>query len=482
MKNLNSLSLAAAKKLFLKAREQYYNSGNSELTDQEFDALEDRIRAEEPKWEPLHSTGISVPKKFEVRLNSYMPSLDKIKSDVPEGVERWLAKVGKIHPHLHISEKIDGSSIQGVWKKGVLTKLATRGDGINGKDISGFIPYVNIPREVELFAEYPTVVVRFEATIPLSVYNKRYQGAYDSDRAMASAILNRQDVSPALRHIEFVALRVLDPVLDIRTSQEMLKDSGFLTPRSKVIAVDSLSTEALATLAANVKAKSEYSTDGLVLFTCSENTKYLNTVDRPEYAHAFKLNDLENAVETEIIDIQWNPSSFGVVVPKAIVKPVKFGNVTVKQAALHNAAWAKERGAGIGAKVKLIRSGEIIPKIVEVIQPAKLMIPLEKGTWYWDETKTNVVLKNPEDNPEVLAKKFTRFFGKLELEDVAGGLAAKLVTAGYTNTAELCHLKKTDFAALPGIKSSAGKIAEQVGRVQAGEFDLITLMVASGLR
>lgn len=478
---ITKISLEGRKTLYIKARDQYYNEGNSELTDIEFDALEDSIRADDPDWKHLHSTGIKVPKKFEVELLAPMPSLDKIKSDAPEGVERWLKTVAKIHPQVHVSEKIDGSSIQGVWKRGKLVQLVTRGDGLNGKDISGLIPHVNLPKYIPLAKDKDVVVVRMEATIPIKTYMERYQGAYDSDRAMASAVLNRLDLSPAIRHIDFVALRVLNPVFGVAQGIEWLKEAGFLVPRGKVIRIDKLNAEVLASMTENIKLKSTYTLDGLVLYTSSQEVEHLKTEDRPKFGRAFKLNDLENAVETEIVDIQWNPSSFGVIVPKAIIKPIQFGNVTVKQAALHNAAWALHRQAGVGATVKVIRSGDIIPKIVEVVKPVKLTIPMEKGTWEWDENKVNVILTDSSLNPTVRAKQFTRFFQKLGLDDVAMDVATKLVAAGYEHTHQLCHLGKNDFAQLPGIKGSAQKLAEQMKRVHNGDFDIVTLMVASGV-
>jgi len=468
------------KALYLKARDQYYNEGSSLLTDADFDALEDEIRELDPKWKALHETGIAVDKKREIQLHEPMPSLDKVKSDVPEGVERWLQKAAEVHPEVHVSEKIDGSSIQGVWVKGKLKKLATRGDGTSGKDISGFIPYINLPLEIPEARNIPEMVVRFEAAMPIEKYLRSFQGNYDSDRALASAILNRQDVHPALRHIDFVALRCLRPALGVAQGLEWFKQIGFKVPRSKVFPISRLTPQKLADLTATLKGNSKYTLDGLVLFTCSQKKEHLITADRPKLGRAFKLNDMEGALETTIVDIVWNPSSFGIVVPKAIIKPIKFGNVTVKQAALHNPAWAKARGAGIGAKVKVIRSGDIIPKIVEVLEPAPLEIPLEKGTWRWDASKVNIELTDPSKNPAVLSKQFARFFSKLGLDDVALGLASKLVDAGYTSTSQLPHLTVSDLLKLPGVKSSAAKIARQLSRVQGGEFDVICLMMASG--
>lgn len=473
--------LEAAKRRYLELRTEYYENGNTSATDAEYDALEDSIRAAEPKWRGLKGTGVKVGSKSAVALMVAMPSLDKIKADDSKSLDRWVRKTSASSGELHVSEKLDGSSIQGTYRNGKLSSLSTRGDGEIGKNISHFIPYVNLPKTIK--TDRPVIVVRFEAVMKSELYLKKYTGQFDSDRALASAVFNRQDVHPAMKDLDLIALKIQMPVMGIAQSQQEAKQLGFQVARGKVVDASNCTAEKLSALLEKVRATSEYILDGLVLHSTDQRPEVIGPTDeRPEYARAFKVNDEANALDTEIIDIVWKVSSFGLLVPKAIIKPIQFGGVTVKQAALHNPRWASDRGAGIGAKVKVLRSGDIIPKIVAVTKPAKLTLPDPKkvGAYEWDKTKTSLVLEDAGNNADAQVQTIARFFSKLDLDKVAGGLAEKLVAAGYTETSVLPRLTAVEFGELPGVKSSAANMALQMKRVLTGEFTIIKLMVASG--
>ena len=474
------MKLSEAKNKYAALRIEYYETGNTSCTDREYDDLEDWIRERDPDWSGLKTTGVRVGKKTEVPLLAFMPSLDKIKAENPDVLDRWIRKQNC--EDLHVAEKLDGSSIQAVYKNGKLSQLITRGDGTLGKDISYFIPYVKLPATVD--TRHPLLVLRIEAIMPISVYHKKYAGEFDSDRALSSAVFNRQDPHVAIRDIDMIVLKIQYPVFGIVQSQEEAKNLGFQTARGKVFPASKCTTENLSHLFGKIKDSRDYSLDGLVLHSTSQRPDDIkSTADRPSFAKAFKVNDEADAQETVITDIVWNVSSFGVLVPKAIIRPIKFGGVTVKQAALHNAKWASDRGAGIGAKIMVIRSGDIIPKIIKVLETASFQFPDKSvhGAYSWDKTKTSLVLKNAGDSPEVKVKSFSRFFSMLNLDDVAEGLAEKLVAAGYENTLQLPALTATEFSALPGVKSSAKNMAAQMKRVMTGEFDVIKLMCASGV-
>ncbi len=95
---------------YLLAKEKYYND-QPIMSDEEFDALEDKIRAYDPDWVELKKTGVKT-KKTEVVLEHFMPSLNKV---YPEKVEAWLAKWQG--PKL-VMDKLDGGSLQLTYKNG----------------------------------------------------------------------------------------------------------------------------------------------------------------------------------------------------------------------------------------------------------------------------------------------------------------------------------------------------------------------------
>lgn len=484
IKSLKSMDLVDKKALYKKAKDSYYNEGNSTMTDAEFDALEDSIRSEQPEWVGLKKTGIKpkaerVGKKTDIKLTVPMPSLDKIQSGSEGGLNRWVASLNG--EHVVIGAKYDGSSMQGEWIFGKLTKLVTRGDGEIGKDVSYFIPHVDLPLKVKAWANTQSVVIRFEAVCKTKTWAKRWSEEYDSARAMASSVFNRQDVAPAMADINFIALRVLQPSMSLSVGLARLAKLGFSVQSHTVVGSDLLTDEHLVKHLEKLRNVCLYETDGLAIFSDAE--KLVTTTARPKYARAFKVNDEANAPLTVIKAIKWQPSRHGKLVPKAIIEPIKFGGVTVKQAALHNAKWALDRGCGVGATVRVLRSGDIIPKIVAVEKKKAFALPSieEFGDYTWDETETTLVLIDSGDNSEVRARRFVNFFQKLGLEDVSGGMAKKLVEAGYEYTWQLTKLTEKDFAALPGVKTSAKKYASQIQRVRDGEFTMTRLMMASGV-
>lgn len=483
---IKAMTLKAKKALYGKAKEAYYNSedGKTVLSDSVFDYLEDLIRDEDPEWVGLKKTGKKVGKKVEVQLDVPCPSLEKITHDAASKFERWKQNISKLHTHAHLGRKLDGSALQGTWIDGKLTRLRTRGDGVMGKDISYFIPYVNLPRSLKgVPAKF---VVRFEAVMKRSVYEARWATEFDSARALASAVFNRQDVHESMSDVDLVALKIQHPVTAPAVGMTKLSELGFLTPVAGRVPLDRLTLEKLITYTINSKADSDYDMDGVVIQSGSEDPKhFIDTSDKPKLAKAFKVNtEADDAVETVITGMVIKASSFGVLVPKATIKPVKIGDVTVTNAAVYNFKWAIDQGTDVGAVVKVIRGGDIIPKIVAVVKPVKFKsFPDKKkfGDYEWDANKTHLVLKAKSESKAVLAQKLLRYFVKLKMDKLGISFAEKLVDAGYTKTNQLPHMSLADVAALPGIKGSAKTIHAQLSRIHNKEYSYLDMMVASGV-
>ena len=108
----------------------------------------------------------------------------------------------------------------------------------------------------------------------------------------------------------------------------------------------------------------EFPQDGLV-FRIDSNDKYEelgHTARHPRGAYAFKQR--QEGVVTKLLDVDWRVGKSGVVAPVAILEPVMIGDATVSRATLHNYAHIQSLGLEIGCNVEVIRSGEIIPRIV----------------------------------------------------------------------------------------------------------------------
>lgn len=356
-------TLDKLKKQYLKAKNAYYNDDSSSLTDAEYDRLEDSIRKLDPSWPELSKTGVSVKnKKSEIALSRFMPSLNKA---YPEAVGKWLAK--NLSPKHLVLDKLDGSSLQVVYVRGELKLIATRGNGTDGGNITFLAPHLNLPSAIRSNA--PTTIFRCEAVISKRHF-KKWAAEFDNPRNMVNGLLNRRTPHPALKDVDIVVLGCygmkLQPGLAY-ADQEGLKTVNFSTVDLAAEPADKLTTHLARRL-----DKSIYEMDGLVLAPTSFEFDY-KSADKPKQTIAFKVNTDEATVEAEVKSVVWQISGRERIIPKIEIKPIHIGGVTVTYCTSHNAVWMMDRKIGPGAVVKLVRSGGVIPKIVEVKRPARRM-------------------------------------------------------------------------------------------------------------
>lgn len=356
--------LAQLKKLYLKAKRAYYNSGTTIMSDEEYDLLEDKIRSLDPSWSELNKTGIKVGKKEEVKLPYFMPSLNKF---YPEQVDKLWQKFAKEEVKSFVfMPKLDGCSVLIRYEKGQPKQLITRGNGILGKDISFLLPYLNVPVIKDERFDY---CIRCEAILTRQAY-KKWEQEFDNARNMVSGLLNRQEPHKAMQDIDFVALGIFGKPLG--------KSLNFLAKHYKY-SVDYLITQdkpedIYLRLFAKWKSPSYlYEADGIVIADAEFSYQYDNA-DKPKHSiFAFKINADTNAVEAKVESIVWQTSGFGRLVPKIQIEPTMIQGAKVTYATAHNAQWMVDRKIGPGAVVKLVRSGDVIPKIIDVLKPADFM-------------------------------------------------------------------------------------------------------------
>jgi DNA ligase (NAD+) len=379
--------LVNLKRLYLRAKEAYYNStdGVVRMSDKVFDALEALIKDEDPKWSGLKKVGAPVKtvvgKKVERTLPVPMASLNKVKADAgPNALRLRLAQF--TGNKVVIGPKYDGSAVQGSYVLGKLTALNTRGNGTLGKSLDHFITHLGGALPTTLPTKW-TGIVRCEAIVPLSVWKAKYSKEFETARAMSSAILNRQDVHPALTagDVHFVVLRVLSdgPTRIIPSISDGLAKAARLGFHAASW-VDYTKAEVTHELLVRMASMSEdwdvdYRLDGLVVFQDHVNLRC--TATNPAYGFAFKLDeDEDEAAQATILSIEHSVTRTKRVVPVAILTPTVFDDgTTVSRATLNNVPWARDQKAGVGSVVSVIRGGEIIPKVIAVKTPKPYAVP-----------------------------------------------------------------------------------------------------------
>jgi NAD-dependent DNA ligase len=404
-----------------------------------------------------------------------MPSLNK---GYPETISPWLDKQ---KGNVNVSDKLDGTSLQIEYNGGKPVFCATRGKGSVGGNVTFMIPHLKIPKKIGTTKK---IVFRCEGIFSNTAFQK-YKKDFDSARNAASGVMNRtsDNVHPATKNLDVVVVKVLYPT-NLSPSQglSLAKKLGMHTVPNKSYPVDKVTPEFLSKLLSVRKSKVGYALDGMVL--TEDKPHPPDTEDKPAWSIAFKENpSVEDAPTATVEDVKWQVSRHGYLVPVIIISPTKFDGATVKRATANNAKWMMERGIGVGAQVKLVRSGEIIPKIVAVTKKAKFAYPSKTigGDYAWDAKETHLVLTNPEASKDALAKRIVNFFKKLGVDFVAGGVATKLVDAGIDTPLRALKVTPQQLLKLPGFQAkSAQKVYDSIQSLFAKGALLPVLMEASG--
>jgi DNA ligase (NAD+) len=241
------------------------------------------------------------------------------------------------------SPKLDGAAVSLTYFRGKLVQALTRGDGKKGLDITSNMALL-VPTEYDFdilhsdpFEPRPYTQITGEVVAPASIKNARNY---------AAGALNLKDYGEfTSRNIRFVAYGV-QPYNYSTWTEEMtvLKRCGF----------DVITQEEWH----------EYPTDGMVcrIDNQEEFDSMGHTSHHPRGSYALKR--IQKGVETNLIDVIWQVGKSGVVSPVGILEPVEIDGAVVGKATLHNMAYIEGLNLEIGCKVEVIRSGEIIPRIV----------------------------------------------------------------------------------------------------------------------
>ena len=319
------------KDLLDKASKAYFE-GSPFLSDEEFDTLAKKEDYERVGYNP------------DARMLHMFPlySLQK----VFEGEDTPPIYKSKVIE----TPKLDGAAISIQYRNGKLSSVITRGDGKAGIEVTDkFLNNSIVPQK--LYPEYTfagntghyiknqgLLQVTGEIVAPKEIPNARNY---------AAGALNLKDVEEfKRRNLTFIAYNI-EPNISSTYEGDMshLEYSGFNT------AMDS--------------EWDEFPTDGKV-FRVNDNTEYLSlgfTSHHPRGAYALKTR--EEGIETTLLDVIWQTGKSGKVTPVAILEPIEIDDAIISRATLNNIAYIKSLNLEIGCRVKVIRAGKIIPRVIE---------------------------------------------------------------------------------------------------------------------
>lgn len=459
---LKNTSESILEKLIVYANHYYYNN-EPVLSDNEYDILRSYVETQYPNNKVLKQIGAPIEKN-KVTLPYFMGSMDKIKPDT-KALPNWQQKYDG--PYV-LSVKLDGVSGLYTTMEDV-SKLYTRGNGKVGQDVSHLIPFLQLPKE-------RGIVIRGEFIMKRKVYDEKYKSSSANSRNLISGWINAKNISlEKFYDIDFVAYEVIEPVM--RPSAQM----DFLT-RKNVICVEhmvarNINNETLSELLVKWRKEHAYESDGVII--CN-NKIYSRKEGNPDYAFAFKMVLSEQVAEAKVLEVIWKPSKDGYLKPKIRIEPIQLGGVKIEYATAFNAAYIKKNKIGFGATIKLIRSGDVIPHILETIVPAEQVV-FPSLPYKWTPSKVDIMLKNPQNNPVVLEKNITYFFSKLNVEGLSSGNVLRLIEAGFDSVGTIVSMCKDDFLDVEGFKEKMAQKLYKNIKTKMKEATLVDLMAASNV-
>ena len=222
------------------------------------------------------------------------------------------------------------------------------------------------------------------------------------------------------------------------------------------------------------KKNSLYEVDGIII--CSNKIDNIRSKEKyPPYAFAFKDTELNEVREVKVLDVEWNVSKDGYIKPTLILEPVFLNGVTISRVTANNAKFIVDNKIGKNTIIKLIRSGDVIPKIVGIIKHTIPLLPDFK--YKWNETKVDIII-DEEHNQQIISE-LVFFFEKLKIKYVSEGTVKKLVDIGIDSILKVFNITKKQLLEAEGIED---KLAEKIYNNIKEALDNLTildLMVAS---
>lgn len=356
---------ALAEKLAL-WREAYYNL-DPLVPDDVYDATRDRLRLLCPEHAEVKAVGAPPPMTSvweKVRHEIPMGSLDKANSRAE--FDEWVARTGVAEKSdFAMTHKIDGASLELIYRGGELIRGVTRGDGIIGEDVTRNVRRIpSIPQRLE-FEGKPLAldaIVRGEVVMLRSVFQEKYAAKYANPRNTASAKMReKKGGGAACEDMEFLAYWAKS---DQRPDSMVLVFSwleglGFKAPPICAGSVNYIADE--FDKSAAWRSSIPYDIDGMVVSVANlellEELGDLNMRPRGQIAWKFE----SEKAESRVVDVVWQVGPTGRVCPVAKIEPVYIGGVTIESVSLHNLKMFTELRLFRGCRVLIERRNDVIP-------------------------------------------------------------------------------------------------------------------------
>lgn len=370
-----------------KASYEYYLNDNPSITDQEYDDYySELLRLEEAYPElkredsPTIRVGGEALSKFEkVEHKTPMLSFDDIfnEDEIIAFDERIRKSIN--NPTYTVEPKMDGLSGSLIYEKGLLVRVATRGNGLvgenitaNGKTIKSIPLRIKKDIDIEVRGEIYMSKASFEKANKEREANG--EALFANPRNAAAGSVRQLDSKiTAKRNLDFMAYFIPNPKdYGIKTQEESLKflrELGFVT-NYKLNTTASNAEEIIKDIKAlgEIRKSLPYEIDGVVLKVnnLEDEDRLGYTARVPRWGIAYKFPAEE--VLTTLKEIKFTVGRTGKITPNAIFSPVHVAGSLISKATLHNEDYCIAKDVRVGDTISIRKAGDVIPEVVRVLK------------------------------------------------------------------------------------------------------------------
>lgn len=405
-----------------------YRGGLPLVTDQQYDLLVEQLRELDPEHPFLRQVEPeSFSGKREVRHP--VPMLSTEKAYTPEDLQRFVARVSKeaaeigvTNVRYRVTPKLDGLAGRDDG-----TVFATRGNGESGYEVSSAFAKGMVPVGGRGLGVGEMVMV-------LSYFREHLAGKFEHPRNLVVGIVSSDTVNEQAR-------------------QALLDGVVRFVPYATLPSWEGSGSELLAgmeQITVELSSQIDYPLDGMVVEVLDEDVRQSMGATTHHYRWQIAVKRKGETALTRVENVVWQVGRTGKVTPVLMVEPVSVSGATIRRVTAHNAGFLEKNGLGTGAEIEIIRSGEVIPKVEDVLETAPVILPEACPCCDSPLLRENdfLLCRNPHC-PDQTVQTIEHWFKTLGNADWFGRKTVeKMVKAGHDSLERVYELGEEDFRAM----------------------------------
>jgi DNA ligase (NAD+) len=406
-----------------------YFKGKTIVSDKEYETLVEELR----RWDSSNPF-LQTLKKTTVTGSSVrhkVPMLSTEKAYTQDSLQRFVDRVlkeaqsiGVTKPQFRVTPKLDGMA--GKDENGI---LASRGDGRTGTDITHIFDRGVVAKGGRNLGTGEIVMVK-------SYFEANFSNEFEHPRNMVTGCVNSDEVNASTQKALDAGMLHFVPY----TTLANWKGSG-----EQLVAT-------IQEITINLSSKVDYPLDGMVAEALDDRIKDKMGATNHHNRWQIAIKTKGETATTTVEDIGWQTGRTGVITPVLRVKPTKVSGATISNITAHHAGLVKDKKLGIGAEIKIIRSGEVIPKLEEVLTPAKVVaIPSKCPSCNTATSWENdfLLCTNHDNCPAQAQTRLLYFFKTISTAKGFGPSTIETVTQHkHTTLKAIFALTKSDFTGM----------------------------------